>query len=116
MTSIDCRTYASIIREAVKEANHDDKLYRWNVTAINKSEAKFAWGYLGEGSKELFKLRIDADSVDDNKYVVVEIPYSTYNEWKFVTVADHRLADARTIEDGIKMVIKAASRYARNTF
>lgn len=116
MTSIDCRPYASIIREAIKEANRDDKLYRWSVTAINKGEVRFAWGYLGEGSKELFKLRINANEVDNDKYVVVEIPYSTHDEWKFVTVADHRWADARTIEEGIKMVIKAASRYARNTF
>lgn len=110
---IDLRNFSTLIRDTIKQCSKEDEYYNWKVKAINKTEAKFQWGYLTD-KDDPFILRVRDDTEDGDPYVIVHVPYS--EEYLCFLIGNSRWDDAKTLEDGIRIAIRAAVVYAQHTF
>lgn len=108
----DIRNYAPAVREAIKTATANDESYTWKVQAINKSEARFSWSYIGENKNELFVLTVEEEF--DEPCIIVDIPCTDHKS--AVLVGDKFWRDAKTMEEGIKEVIRIATNFAKRNF
>lgn len=107
----DIRNYKDTIRNTVKTVNAEDTMYNWSVKSINKNEATFTWSYLGENDGCFRVLVKSEDEVDT--LILCEVPHCGN---VMLLVCDDFYADAKTVEEGIEMAIKAAAKRAHNCF
>lgn len=117
---LDLRNYKSIIREAVRLESERDPNWNWKVKAINKTEVKIGWGYLdylGEEKPFIVKLLEDLlDGVPDVSLAGLLPGDDTLRDSLYCWVGDKHWHDAKTLEDGLRMIIHAIANRAHNTF
>ena len=119
----DLRDYKSTIREAVKLESERDPNWNWKVKAINKKEIRIGWGYLdylSDGKRnEYFSVKLIVDELGGKPDLSLAGFYPddpTVRDSLYVWIGDKHWHDAKTIEDGLKMVIKGIASRAHNTF
>lgn len=123
----DLRNYKDIIRAAVKRESELDPNWNWKVIAINKKQIKIGWGYLDYlNEKDPFTVELIEERIVDFDDLHLAGFYPGIN-WKdfnlydgddfvFCWIGDKHWHDAKTIEDGLKMVIHSLATKAHNTF
>lgn len=129
----DLRDYKSVIREAVKLESDRDPNWNWKVKAINKTEIKIGWGYLDylcDGRRnEYFSVKLIEMYFDDEgnllKKEVGESELSlagfypddpTMRDSLYVWIGDKHWHDAKSLEDGLKLIVHAIANRAHNTY
>ena len=123
MNTYDLRNYKSVIRDAVKREPDSDPNWKWKVKAINKMEIRIGWGYLDwlcDGKRdEFFSVKLLIDNLGDEPDLSLAGFYpddSTLRESLYCWIGDKHWNDAKTIEDGLKMIIHGIANRAHNTF
>ena len=104
----DMRNYKEELKEAVKREREADKNWGWNIKSVTKTIAKIGWGYLEYlGSDESFTVEIIADAVRGT------IPNGSRI---YAFIGEEHWNDAKTFDEGIKMVVHAMARSAHSTY
>lgn len=108
----DLRNYKEELKEAVKREREADKNWSWSLKAVTKTSAKIGWGYLDYiGENELFTLEITED--EDLNTVCGTLP----NGQKIYSfIGETRWDDAKTFEEGVKIMVHAMARSAHFTY
>jgi len=110
---IDLRDYKGVIREAIRfERNHDEN-WAWRIRAINKSSAKFGWGYTDFlGEKKDFVLTAEED---ENIGIIVRC-VEPHGHSVILFVGEDRWADYHTLEEAIAGAIHSIVLYCHNRY
>ncbi len=109
----DLREYKETIKAAVAREREADKNWSWSVKSVGKAKAKIGWGYLDYiGEKDLFEVEI-GDYQGLSECVVGKMPNGCK---KYAFVGPKHWDDAKTIEEGIALVIHAMASSAHNTY
>lgn len=119
----DLRNYKPIIKEAVKLESERDPNWNWKVKAINKTEIRIGWGYLDflcDGKRnEYFSVKLFEDELDGEPDLSLAGFYPdapTTCDSLYVWIGDKHWHDAKSLEDGLRMIIKRIANCAHNTF
>lgn len=119
----DLRNYKPVIMEAVKLESEHDSNWNWKVKAVNKAEVRIGWGYLDWlcSSKESkhFTVKLIVDEVNGKPDVSLAGYYPddpTMRDSLYVWIGDRHWHDAKTIEDGLRLIVHAIANRAHNTF
>lgn len=119
----DLRNYKSIIREAVKLESERDPNWNWKVKAINKTEIRIGWGYLDwlcssrESKHFTVKLLVDDFNGEPNLSLAGYYPDDpTIRDSLYVWIGDKHWHDAKSLEDGLRMIINGIVNRAHNTY
>ena len=127
----DLRDYKQVIREAVKRESRADANWNWKLLAVNKTEVKIGWGYTDWlGEREPFRVRLYEDTFDGElsepdlslagffpgDKSVGSIDEDVVHESLFVWIGDKHWHDAKTLEDGLKVIIHCLAWEAKNRY
>ena len=119
----DLRDYKSVIREAVKLESERDPNWNWKVKTINKTEIRIGWGYLDflcDGKRnEYFSVKLFEDELDGKPDLSLAGFYpddSTMRDSLYVWIGDKHWHDAKSLKDGLRMIINGIANRAHNTF
>lgn len=119
----DLRNYKSIIREAVKLESKHDPIWNWKVKAINKTEIRIGWGYLdwlcNGKHNEYFSVKLFIDELNGKPDVSLAGYYPddpTMRDSLYVWIGDKHYHDAKTMEDGLRMIVHAIANQAHNNY
>lgn len=119
----DLRNYKPVIMEAVKLESSRDHNWNWKVKAINKTEIRIGWGYLDwlcDGKRnEYFSVRLFVDEFNGKPELSLAGFYpdvSAMRDSLYVWIGDKHWHDAKTMEDGLRMIIHAIANSAHNTY
>jgi len=116
---MDLRNYRGLIVEAMRNENDKDKNWGWHVKRINKEKILIRWGYLDFiGQTGDFSIRLYCDSSDVTLVGCMDDKHG--DEWfrdddaddLFVCIGDRHWHDAKTIEDGLKCMVRRIARLA----
>lgn len=126
----DLRNYKQVIKEAVKRESDTDPNWNWKLLAVNKTEVRIGWGYTDWlGEKEPFRVRLYEYYIDDMPDPDLSLAgffpyeksfgniYEDYaSDYLYCWIGDKHWHDAKTVENGLRMVIhnlalEAHSRY-----
>ena len=109
----DLRKYKEDIFDAVKTERELDDNWQWRVEAINKKEARIAWGYLDYiGEEEPFKIIL----FDEDGDVSIMGKFPVGETKAFSWIGDKHWHDARTVNMGIRQTIHALANAAHNEY
>ena len=127
----DLRNYKKVIREAVKRESEADEYWNWKLLAVNKTEVRIGWGYLDFlCEKEPFRVRLYEDTFDGElsepdlslagffpgDKSVGSIDEDVVHESLYVWIGDKHWHDAKTLEDGLRIIIHSIASEAHSKY
>lgn len=126
----DLRDYKQVIRETVKRESVADANWNWKLLAVNKTEVKIGWGYTDWlGEKEPFRVRLYEETYDGFCGIDLSlagfypgdkstgsVDYDRVHESLYCWIGDKHWHDAKTLEDGLKVIIHCLAWEAKNRY
>lgn len=106
------KSYENTIKEVLAEASKND-CWDWTVLSIKENTVSLFWSYLEE-SKPFTLTIIDKGIKNSRISIWVDIPNSATGCCCFV--GNGYWDDAKTVEEGIALVLNEAIRVAREIF
>ena len=107
--------YEDLIRDTVADVSRQDKYWGWKLNDCGHHSMCIHWDYLDYiGQKSDFK--ITYHEVCSERWFSGDMGTDYIDDSPVVTVGDARWDDAKTIDDGIRMIIRQIARIAHSRY
>ena len=112
---MDLRTMRDAVMTGVATVNTKDALWDWHLSGLKKDGISIRWGYLDYiGQKADF--RITYHKVLDDEWLAGDMGNDFIDDSPIVTIGSARWDDAKTVADGIVIMIRQIARIAHSRY
>jgi hypothetical protein len=112
---MDLRKMREVALAGVEAVNTKDSLWGWHLTGLEKDAISIRWGYLDEiWQKEDF--RITYHKVLDDEWLAGDMGNDFIDDSPIVTIGNARWDDAKSVADGIVIMIRQIARIAHSRY